>query len=364
MKSEEVLSTFSTDLNSTTTLQEIENITVKYLGRQGIINTLLKHINEVPTEKRKEYGSEINTLKKEVERKLYEKKRELLQTVSEQKTIDVTLPGTPYPKGSLHMVTLAIEEISRIFERIGFIRMSYPEIEWEYFSFESLNMPPNHPARDDFETFFVKAKPHPEYGKMVLSPHTSSGQVREMWRLGKPPIRMINIAKCYRPNWDATHVPMFHQFEGLCIDTDINITHLKGTIDYFAKEFFGENRQTRLRPFHFQFTEPSFEVDITCDVCDGSGYLISTSQIEEERSDGKTSEVKTKCKVCKSGWLELGGAGFIHPNVLKAGKIDTDKYRGWAFGIGVERVMMMKGGIKLDDLRILYSGDTRFLEQF
>ncbi len=363
MKPEDVLSTLSNDLSSTTSLQDIENAIVKYLGRQGIINALLKKINEVSAEKRKEYGSQINILKKEIEQKLHEKKQELLKTVSEKKTIDVNLPGAPYHKGSLHMVTLAIEEISRIFERIGFIRMSYPEIEWEYFSFESLNMPPNHPARDDFETFFVKAKPHPEYGKMVLSPHTSSGQVREMWRLGKPPIRMINIAKCYRPNWDATHVPMFHQFEGVCIDTDINITHLKGTIDYFAKEFFGENRKTRLRPFHFQFTEPSFEVDITCDVCDGTGIVNSgwgSSNWGEPFGSSKTQ----KCKVCKSGWLELGGAGFIHPNVLNEGKIDIHKYRGWAFGIGVERVMMMKGDIKLDDLRILYSGDIRFLEQF
>ena len=182
---------------------------------------------------------------------------------------------------------------------------------------------------------------------MLLTPHTSSGQNREMKRVGKPPIRMINISKCYRPNWDVTHVPMFYQFEGMVVDEGINITHLKGTIDYFAKQFFGEKRETRLRPFHFQFTEPSFEVDITCEVC------LRTGEVNGE-----------KCRVCKSGWLELGGAGMIHPNVLKEGGVDPEIYTGWAFGFGVERVFMMKEGLKLDDLRILYAGDIRFLEQF
>ena len=158
---------------------------------------------------------------------------------------------------------------------------------------------------------------------------------------------MLNIAKTYRPNLDATHTPMFHQFEGLCVDKDINITHLKGTIDYFAKEFFGQNRQIRLRPFHFQFTEPSFEIDITCGLCLGKGKINNAS-----------------CRVCKSGWLELGGSGMVHPSVLKSGGIDPDIYSGWAFGFGIERPMMMKEGMKIDDLRIVYSGDIRFLEQF
>jgi len=194
---------------------------------------------------------------------------------------------------------------------------------------------------------------------MVLTPHTSSGQIREMMRLGKPPIRMINIAKTYRPNWDASHVPMFHQFEGLCIDKKINITHLKGTIDYFAKEFFGEDRETRLRPFHFQFTEPSFEVDITCDLCKGTGVILSETK---DPVTGKTS--KSKCRLCKQGWLELGGTGMVHPNVLNAGGIDPKEYTGWAFGFGVERVMMMKPGVGLNNMRALYDGDIRVLEQF
>ncbi len=158
---------------------------------------------------------------------------------------------------------------------------------------------------------------------------------------------MINIAKCYRLNWDTTHTPMFHQFEGLCVDRGINITHLKGTISYFAKEFFGENREIRLRPHHFQFTEPSFEVDVSCGVCLGKGTVNGT-----------------KCRICKSGWMELAGSGMVHPNVLKAGGIDPDVYTGWAFGFGPERCIMMKEGFKLNDMRVMYGGDIRFLEQF
>jgi phenylalanyl-tRNA synthetase alpha chain len=207
-------------------------------------------------------------------------------------------------------------------------------------------MPKGHPARDDFETFFIDFPENQKYGKMVLSPHTSSGQNREMRRT-KPPIRMINIAKTYRPNWDTTHTPMFHQFEGLCIDKDINITHLKGTIDYFVKQFFGKERTIRLRPAHFQFTEPSFEIDVSCGICGGKGEI-----------EGK------KCRVCKSGWLELAGAGMVHPNVLRMGEIDPKQYSGWAFGFGPERCMMMREEMKIDDIRILYNGDIRFLEQF
>ena len=219
--------------------------------------------------------------------------------------------------------------------------MRYPEVDWDWYAFESLNMPASHPARDDWETFIVDAPEHPKLGKIVLTPHTSNGQVREMERLGHPPIRMVNIAKCYRRQSDVSHTPMFHQFEGLVIDENINITHLKGTIDYFVKQFFGPNRKSRLRPYHFQFTEPSFEVDVTCDICLGKG-----------------------CKLCKEGWLELGGAGMVHPNVLKAGKIDSEKYTGFAFGWGVERTYMMKSGLKIPDLRLLYSNDIRFLNQF
>jgi phenylalanyl-tRNA synthetase alpha chain len=348
---EEYKTRFEKRLSDTVTLTDIDSLTLDYLGRNGIINTLLQQIKDISPEEKRTYGQSINTFKLHVSSEI-EKKRQIILTEEESsEQVDITLPGLIYPQGSLHLITYAIEEISAIFAKIGFIRMSYPEVEWEHFSFDSLNMPPDHPARDDFETFFIDTAAHPEYGKMVLTPHTSSGQPREMMRLGKPPIRMINIAKTYRPNWDASHTPMFHQFEGLCVDRGINITHLKGTIDYFAKQFFGESRETRLRPFHFQFTEPSFEVDITCDICKGTGVITRDGNQE-------------KCKLCKSGWLELGGSGMVHPNVLKAGGIDPDEYTGWAFGFGVERVFMMKEGLNIDDIRVLYNGDVRFLEQF
>jgi len=332
-------------LSQSNDLDSLAQTETAYLGRNGKINDLFKTLKDIPADKRKDFGAEINELKNEITRRIEARKRELTQKQESATFTDLTLPGTKYPKGSIHLISIAIDEISRIFEKIGFIRVSYPEVEYEFFSFESLNMPKTHAARDDFETSFIEAPPSPEYGKMLLTPHTSSGQVREMWRVKTPPIRMINIAKTYRPNWDATHTPMFFQFEGLCGDRDINITHLKGTLDHFVKEYFGSDIEARLRPHHFQFTEPSFEVDVTCTVCKGKAKVNGA-----------------KCKVCKSGWLELGGTGMVHPNVLKAGKIDPLEYSGWAFGFGIERVIMMKYGI--DDIRNYYSGDIRFLEQF
>lgn len=340
-------SQFNLDLSQVKNLSDLNQLEINYLGRQGKVNDLLKKIKDIPVAKKKLFGQEANQLKLFIIEEIKNKKNALLKNEDKNQQIDITLPGKQIPKGSLHILTLAIEEISQIFTKIGFIRVSYPEVEWEYFAFEALNMPKEHPARDDFETFFIDFPEDEKMGKMVLTPHTSSGQIREMKRVKIPPIRMINIAKTYRPNWDTTHAPMFSQFEGLCLDKNINITHLKGTIDYFAKEFFGADREIRLRPFHFQFTEPSFEVDVSCGICQGKGEI-----------NGK------KCKVCKSGWLELGGAGMVHPNVLKAGGIDPQIYSGWAFGFGPERCFMMKKDVKIDDIRLLYEGNIRFLEQF
>jgi len=242
-----------------------------------------------------------------------------------------------------------MNEITRIFEKIGFIRVRYPEVDWEWYPFDSLNMPKNHPARDEWETFIVQNEYiHPTLGKIVLTPHTSNGQVREMQRLhSTPPVRMINIARCYRRQADVTHTEMFHQFEGLVVDKGITIQHLKGTIDHFAKEFYGPHAKSRIRPFHFQFTEPSFEVDFSCTICDGTGKIGNE-----------------KCRFCKSGWHEVGGAGMVHPNVLKAGGIDPEEYTGFAFGWGIERTYTLREGLKVDDIRMLYNGDMRFLEQF
>jgi len=318
---------------------ELENLRIAYLGRNGKITQAIKNIKNVSQQERKSTGEAINEVKNAIETFIAEKKNAINKNAREW--FDPTLPGIKPKVGHLHLVTQAIDEISGVFEKIGFRRVRYPEVEWDLFAFEGLNMPKDHPARDEWETFFVDSPENAKFGKIVLTPHTSNGQVREMKRVKNPPIRMINIAKCYRRQSDISHVPMFHQFEGLVVDENISIVNLKGTLDYFAKTFFGEGRVTRLRPYHFQFTEPSFEVDISCGLCGGEG-----------------------CKLCKSGWIELGGAGMVHPNVLKAGGIDAKKYSGFAFGWGVERTYMMKGGIRIPDIRLLYSADLRFLTQF
>ena len=370
-------SDFKTQLGKIENTEALENLRIKYLGRKGLINSFIKELKKVEVQKRKILGPKINYLKKYVEDEIALKSKYIVDKEEKEESIDITLPGKKYPKGTLHPTTIAIEEITNIFKKIGFIPVSYPEVEWEYFAFESLNMPKTHPARDDFETFFLDAPEDEKLGKLILTPHTSSGQNREMKRLKNPPIRMINIGKCYRPNWDSVHNPMFYQFEGLCVDKNINIINLKGTIDYFVSQFFLEDRKTRLRPFHFQFTEPSFEVDISCGICKGLGYLTGgetgrapdSAQRSEHWREGKSrqdplNDKRISCKVCKSGWLELGGAGMVHPNVLKEGGIDPEQYSGWAFGFGVERVYMMKEGLMLDDIRVLYSGQIEFLNQF
>lgn len=318
--------------------EELEDLRISYLGRNGKFTNLIKKIKDLPASKKKQAGVSVNEAKNTLLKALASQKNHL--QVSARVWFDPTVPGIKPRVGHLHLVSQAIEEITRIFSQIGFVRVRYPEAEWDYYAFGALNMPKEHPARDEWETFFVDTPAHPKYGQMVLTPHTSSGQIREMQRT-KPPIRMLNIAKCYRRQSDVSHYPMFHQFEGLVIDKDISIAHLKGTLDYFARNFFGPERVTRLRPFHFQFTEPSFEVDVTCGVCLGKG-----------------------CKLCKGGWLELGGAGMVHPNVLKAGGVDPKLYSGFAFGWGVERTYMMKSGLSIPDIRLLYSADLRFLKQF
>lgn len=321
------------------TVSELEDLRISYLGRNGKLTVLIKKIKNLKEEDRMQIGILVNNVKEILEKTLIEQKNKLKDSTREW--FDPTIPGKKPLQGHLHLITQAIDEIAKVFERIGFVRVRYPEVEWDWYAFEALNTPPDHPARDTMETFFIRAKPHPKYGQLVLTPHTSSGQVREMKKVGIPPIRMINIAKCYRRQSDISHVPMFHQFEGLVVDKNISIVHLKGTLDYFARNYFGPERKTRLRPHHFQFTEPSFEVDITCDVCKAKG-----------------------CRLCKEGWLELGGAGMVHPRVLKNGGIDPKFYSGFAFGWGVERVLMMKSGLKLPDIRLIYSSDLRFLRQF
>lgn len=321
---------------------EINQIYIDFLGRNGKLTQELKNLKNVPIEKRPEVGKLANEIKITIETLINDKKKSLKLGKHEERMerLDITRPGIEPKRGSLHLVTQAISEISEIFQSIGFERVRYPEVEWDYYAFEALNFPEDHPARDDWETFFIDERINEKYGPMVLTPHTSSGQVREMEK-SELPIRMLNLAKCYRRQSDVSHTEMFHQFEGLVVDENITIGHLKGVLDYFVKSYFGEERSARIRPYQFQFTEPSFEVDISCGICNGKG-----------------------CKLCKEGWLELGGAGMVHPNVLKAGKIDTNKYTGFAFGWGVERVLMMKEGLNLPDLRLIYSNKLEFLKQF
>jgi len=329
-------------LSDTSSENEVEELRISYFGRSGKITTLIKKIKELPSDQRASVGMLVNDTKKAIDTEIAAQVEKLKDN---KEWFDPTIPGTVPQIGHTHLVSQAISEIADIFEKLGFVRSRYSEVEWDWYAFEALNFDKDHPARDDWETFWVDSKPSPKYGPMLLTPHTSSGQIREMNRvLSKaewPPIRMINIAKCYRRQSDVSHTPMFHQFEGLVVDKNISIVHLKGTLDYFAKTYFGKERVTRLRPYNFPFTEPSFEVDISCDICGGAG-----------------------CKLCKQGWLEMGGAGMVHPNVLRAGGIDPKEYSGFAFGWGVERVLMMKSGLKIPDLRTLYSTDLRFLTQF
>ncbi len=337
-ESKEVAAKAKIQIEACQNLNELDQTCMDILGKNGSFTNLVSKIVQLPPEQKPAFGKNLNLAKKDIESQIEKRKKELRSNLSYQ-FIDITAPGKKQAIGHLHLVSQAIEEIVDIFKRIGFTLQSYPEVDWDWYAFESLNMPKNHPARDDWETFFVKSPMRPHFGSQVLTPHTSNGQVREMERLKTPPIRMLNIARCYRRQIDVSHTPMFHQFEGLLVDKNISIPNLKGTLDYFTTNFFGKARVTRLRPHHFRFTEPSFEVDVTCGVCLGKG-----------------------CRFCKSGWVELGGAGMVHPNVLKAGKIDPNKYSGFAFGWGVERTIAMR--VDIGDIRLLYQNDLRFLEQF
>jgi len=325
-------------VTSVKVLKDLQQVYIETFGKGGQFTKLTKEISKLPKRDRPRFGKLINVAKKNLETEFARKRSELKKEKS-QGYIDVTAPGKKRALGHLHLVSQAIEEIVYIFRQLGFHLQSYPEIDWDWYVFESLNMPKNHPARDDWETFFVKSSLKPKLGSLVLTPHTSNGQIREMERLKHPPIRMLNVARCYRRQIDISHTPMFHQFEGLLIDKNVSIPTLKGTFDYFTTRFFGPQRITRLRPHHFRFTEPSFEVDVTCSICSGRG-----------------------CRLCKDGWLELGGAGMVHPKVLKNGKIDPSVYSGFAFGWGVERTIAMKADV--NDIRLLYQNDIRFLEQF
>jgi len=332
----------------------LEDLRVRFLGKKGEISAVLRAMGQLPPGERPRVGEVANRVRDEVEKLLASAKDRIhaarLDAELQGRPIDVTLPGRrPLPRGHRHPITRAADEISAIFARLGYEVASGPEIELDWYNFEALNLPPDHPARDMQDTFYVddaalggRVPP----GTVVLRTHTSPVQIRAMKRVGQPPVRVICPGRVYRSDYDQTHSPMFHQVEGLCVDEGITFADLKGTLAAFARAYFGPGTRTRFRPSYFPFVEPGAEVDVSCSICGGTG-----------RKDGR------RCGTCKeTGWLEVLGAGMVHPQVLKNGGMDPRRVTGFAFGMGVERLAMLRYGI--DDLRLYFENDLRFLEQF
>lgn len=316
---------------------ETEEIRVKVLGKKGELTGILKSMGKLAPEDRKALGVAANGVRSEIEGLLEEKFARVKEAARQEKfkleAIDVTEPGIKNDLGVKHPLTITIEELSRVFMSMGFSIAEGPEVETVFNNFDALNAGPNHPARDFSDTFYITED-------TLLRTQTSPVQARTLMKQ-KPPIKIISPGRCFRCDTpDATHSPMFHQIEGLVVDEGITMADLKGTLDSFAKQMFGADAKTKFRPHHFPFTEPSAEMDVSCFKCGGKG-----------------------CNVCKgSGWIEILGCGMVHPNVLKVGNIDTEKYTGFAFGMGVERIAMLKYGV--DDIRNFYENDMRFINQF
>ncbi len=316
---------------------DLEQIRIRYLGKKGELTSVLRGMGALSAEERPIIGQLANEVRAKIENALREKSQAEKQFQLEKKLagekIDVTFPASVSRVGHLHPLTQVQRELEDIFIGMGFSIAEGPEVEYDYYNFQALNIPENHPARDTQDTFYIT-------DKILLRSQTSSVQARVMEKM-KPPIRIISPGRVYRSDAvDATHSPLFHQMEGLVVDKGITMGDLKGMLETFAKTLFGENTRLRFRPHHFPFTEPSAEVDVSCFVCGGEG-----------------------CRVCKGeGWIEILGAGMVHPYVLSNCGIDPEIYSGFAFGLGIERVAMKKYGI--DDMRLLYENDTRFLEQF
>ena len=325
------------DIEVASSLDALDQIRVSYLGKKGELTSLLKTLGTLPAEERKSAGQDINQAKQDVQQAIEARKTSLqaaaLQAKLASERIDVTLPGRGQSTGGLHPVTRTMQRIEELFSQLGFAVEQGPEIEDDYHNFEALNIPAHHPARAMHDTFYFDAQ-------TLLRTHTSPVQVRHM-ETDKPPLRIIAPGRVYRCDSDLTHTPMFHQVEGLLVDRDISFSDLMGTLADFLKHFFeDDNLQTRFRPSYFPFTEPSSEVDIQCVMCGGEG-----------------------CRVCgHTGWLEILGCGMVHPNVFKAVGIDNEEYTGYAFGMGVERLAMLRYGV--NDLRLFFDNDLKFLQQF
>ena len=325
-----------TSIFSAADLSALENLRVEYLGKKGKLTALLKGLGALSVEERPAAGAKINEIKSDLQALINSKKtvleNEMVNAKLVGESIDVTLPGRGEGVGGLHPVTRTMQRIEAFFKRVGYGVETGPEIEDDYHNFEALNIPSHHPARAMHDTFYIDPK-------TVLRTHTSPVQVRTMEKQG-PPIRIICPGRVYRCDSDLTHTPMFHQVEGLVVDRDISFADLKGVIDQFLKAFFEADLPVRFRPSYFPFTEPSAEVDIQCTNCSGKG-----------------------CRVCShTGWLEVMGCGMVHPNVLEHCSIDSDNFTGFAFGMGVERLAMLRYGV--NDLRLFFENDLRFLKQF
>lgn len=325
------------EINGAADLTAIEALRVKYLGKKGEVTTLLRSMGAVAPEDRPEMGRIINEAREAIEAALESAKEvksaSALNDRLIQEQIDVTLPGVAKKRGHLHPLTVVMNEIQDIFIGMGFSVAEGPEVDTVYNNFDALNSPADHPSRSLSDTFYITEE-------ILLRTQTSPVQVRTM-KASRPPIKVISPGRCFRfDELDATHSPMFHQVEGLVVDENITMADLKGTLDVFAKRMFGEQTKTKFRPHYFPFTEPSAEVDVTCFKCGGKG-----------------------CRVCKgSGWIEILGCGMVHPNVLEECGIDSEKYKGFAFGMGLDRVTMLR--LEIDDIRLMFENDMRFIEQF
>jgi phenylalanyl-tRNA synthetase alpha chain len=319
------------EVKSSGSAEELEAVRVRYLGRSGQLTSFLRGIGTLPDpEARRQMGKTVQTLVERVSEALDERRAQLQHAGERDEPMDLTRPAPPLRRGRAHPVTIAILEIRRIFAQLGYVAVSGPEVEYDRYNFTLVNQPPGHPARDAHDTFYID-------DSRLLRTHTSPVQIRSMVQSGAPQ-RVIVPGKAFRRDYDASHLPMFHQVEGLCIDEGIAVSDLKGTLEYFARSFFGADAQVRWRPHHFPFTEPSLEMELRCVVCGGAG-----------------------CSLCgHTGWLELLGCGMVHPEVLRNGGIDPDRYSGFAFGLGPERAAMLAYGIP--DIRLLYENDVRFLQ--
>ncbi len=332
-----ILAQIDAEINNVNSPEGLEQFRLKYLGRKGLLAQLTGTIPGIAKEERPIFGQQVNSLKNKI-LLLIEEKQKVISASSKQQKLelwDIDMPGIAQELGQLHPLTQVTDEICAIFKRMGFSVVEGPEIESEYNNFTGLNIPLEHPSREAFDTFYLK-----DYPKMLLRSHTSPVQVRAM-QSHKPPLAIIVPGRVYRPDAvDASHSFMFHQVEGFMVDEGIKFSDLKGILEVFAKTIFGKNIKMRFRPHFFPFTEPSAEVDISCIICNGKG-----------------------CSVCgRKGWLEILGSGMIHPNVFKHVNIDAEKYTGFAFGMGVERIAMLKYGI--NDIRLFFENDLRFLKQF